>query len=79
MLLIQPWEKIQADPELKASLEEAMLEFELFAGGMEGVEVYWQPKRNQNQECDYSYHAKWHRQIADLADQAYRKQEEEEY
>jgi hypothetical protein len=77
MLLIESWEKIQKDPELKASLKEAMLEFELFAGGIEALNIAWQPKTRKGQDDDYRYHAKWHREIAKLADAAQKRWDEE--
>jgi len=76
MILIESWDEIMSDPGLRASLEEAMLEFELFAGGMDAVKVAWQPKTIRGQDDDYESHAEWHRDVAKLADEAHRRQEE---
>ena len=65
------------DPEVREDLKKAMLEFELFSTGMDLVHVGWAPKTHRGQESDYRFHAEWHRAIAEMADEAHRRWEED--
>lgn len=77
MMLIEPWARIQDDPELRRELRQAMIDFELFAAGIESVHASWRPTLVRGQESDYDFHAEWHRTLARLADEAQRRWEEE--
>jgi hypothetical protein len=68
-----------ADPEVREDVATAMTEFELFSIGMDMVHVRWAPKTHRGQEADYDFHAKWHRAVADMADEAKRRWEEDEW
>jgi hypothetical protein len=70
-------DRIFADEEARRSLHEAMVEFELFCSGMDFVGVRWQPKTVRGQDEDYIAHAKWHRAVAEMADEAHRRLEDD--
>lgn len=77
MLLLKERDVVKDNPELKESLRQAMIEFELFSTGLELVHAGWRPNLVRGQESDYEFHAEWHRDLSKLADEAHRHREED--
>jgi hypothetical protein len=76
-LLMDHHGKMKEDPSLRESLAQAMTEFELFWMGLELFHVDWMPRLFRGQCPDFNLHAKWHRDLAEMARASEKRMEED--